>query len=335
MSLEQSAVALAERVKEEFRMLSEEEDNARIRQPTGLNITVFKELRGKISLYALRMVEGEWLNLTDPTRGFHTELDNECNCPTRLRFSLPCRHQLFLLHADEPIPLGLVHPRWWLAGPVASRDWKPTYAQTPLIISPKKPTMWSTFDQIATQHARLVGEEQQRFLAQITSFGERLIEAGVQHEQMAALPVGQMDPKPKKHWNRLKGENSRALIASELLDKAEKAAQKEQKKKAKDNEVLRRRQEEVVQQHQLLETHDAMVVAPQTVELDEVLVPGTPPQPNPPTPQPVQELFEACSALPCPSTAPPAVSKEPMKRTRGKTLDFVALNGGKRTRKGA
>ena len=149
MSLESSAASLAERLKAEYRTLLENEDTARSSKPTGLEIATFRDLSCQVSLLVIRTIETEWLNLTDPERGYLTEPDANCNCRARLRLSLPCRHLLLpVFKRREPIPLSLVHPRWWLAGPVAARGWKPTYGGRLLIISPKKTVIYATFDKI-------------------------------------------------------------------------------------------------------------------------------------------------------------------------------------------
>ena len=45
------------------------------------------------------------------------------------RYALPCRHILHRATKDGlPIPLSLIHPRWWLDGPpTAPSGWKMEY----------------------------------------------------------------------------------------------------------------------------------------------------------------------------------------------------------------
>jgi hypothetical protein len=47
------------------------------------------------------------------------------------RFALPCRHTLERSYDERiPIPLTLIHPRWWYDGPIEERaGWRPRYIQ--------------------------------------------------------------------------------------------------------------------------------------------------------------------------------------------------------------
>jgi hypothetical protein len=46
-----------------------------------------------------------------------------------LRFGLPCKHYILRAYQiGDPIPQSLLHPRWWLNGPLICRtNWKPEY----------------------------------------------------------------------------------------------------------------------------------------------------------------------------------------------------------------
>jgi hypothetical protein len=128
----------------------------------------------------------------------------------------------------------------------------------------------------------------------------------------------------KKKWLQPKAAhvkaNARALTGAEM---ATKAADKEEKA-AKLAEQARG-QVQVVEQ---LETQDTITVAPRVL-VNRTQTP-TPPKPNPP--QPPQQVPEQASFDPPPSTAPPAIGEASAKRTRGRTMDFVAL-AGKRSRR--
>ena len=137
---------------------------------------------------------------------------------------------------------------------MAPFNWQPTYSSNPRIPSPQRVSVQLTLQGIAEQHQRLGGEEKLRFQAQITTVGNALISVGVRHEQLAAYPLGQMDPNPRKQWHRRAGEGSRALIASELQDKVEKAAQKEARKQQMDQAILQTRQEAIKPQGEAVYT---------------------------------------------------------------------------------
>ena len=54
-----------------------------------------------------------------------------CRCELLHRFGLPCKHYLLrAFQQGQPIPRSLVHPRYWLRGPVIySTNWRPTYVE--------------------------------------------------------------------------------------------------------------------------------------------------------------------------------------------------------------
>jgi hypothetical protein len=59
---------------------------------------------------------------------------DKCVCPLKLQFGLPCAHYLTrCVLAGMHIPLSLVHPRWYLAGPpITDEHWQPTWVDTSL-----------------------------------------------------------------------------------------------------------------------------------------------------------------------------------------------------------
>ena len=53
----------------------------------------------------------------------------DCACGLLERFALPCQHTLeYAYDEDIPIPLTLIHLRWWYNGPIQERaGWRPHY----------------------------------------------------------------------------------------------------------------------------------------------------------------------------------------------------------------
>jgi hypothetical protein len=93
-------------------------------------MTAFKYLVCAVSTPAIRMIEREWLELQDLVLEGKSDKLGECECQILLRYSLPYKH--YLLRAclsGEPLPKSLVHPRWWLKGPIIRQSaWAPSYA---------------------------------------------------------------------------------------------------------------------------------------------------------------------------------------------------------------
>jgi hypothetical protein len=59
-----------------------------------------------------------------------------------------------------PIPISLVHPRWWLKGPAPGKEWEPSYTRQPVVISPKQVTVRSAFAELMEQKQALQDPEQ-------------------------------------------------------------------------------------------------------------------------------------------------------------------------------
>ena len=101
MSLQKSVEALCSRTRSNYEKLLRKETQSITQQPTGLHLEHFRQLRGKVSLFALRQIEIEYLKLstTDVTAvefaNYDLEMDYEsCQCANRLRYSLLYYHIL-------------------------------------------------------------------------------------------------------------------------------------------------------------------------------------------------------------------------------------------------
>ena len=322
LSLYKSAHNLSVRLKEIYAERQEDEDKAWTVKATGLDTVAFKTLIGQISLLAIKLVEAEFLAL------MKEEVDHnpECDCENRLRYSLPCRHQLLPLKtgSQTQISLGLIHPRWWLNGPPAPRNWSPSWCQKSVILSPKKTSVYSDLAEIMAEREALSGEAQARFDRQIRQVTANMKQIAQSHRDLDALPLRNPEEIPKRTWLRKKPtENSRALTANELGQKQQNDAEKAQAQQARDQAILQQRQRQ--QKQEILSTVvvTPCVQVPQSLELQPL------PDPNPLPPQPSPTLQDLLDAPP-PSTAPAAITGEKRKRGRGKTVDYKALAGLKR-----
>ena len=306
MSLKLSAQSLAARLKDEYTKIADLESRAQVESVTGLDTDIFKELRCQISLFAIRRIEDEVLKLTNPA--VNTDGGDTCKCETRLRLKLPCRHQLLPLRQGfRAIPLGMVHPRWWLFGPVPSADWKPTWGQKQLLISPKKRSAVASWKEVMNIYEVLNDEGRARFERQIQAEHDKLRQIGISHQRLEALPMNLPDAVPKKTWTKpsLKAKptkDGRILTANEAQDKLEMQARKEKTRREKDQAVIQRRQH-----------------IPQSPELPSLPMLESSPSPSP---GPVS------LPLPSESTAPPAIEGARPKRPRAKSGFYSALNKG-------
>ena len=206
LPLEESIRRLIQKLNQVYRDLATDEDFSRTKIAGAIDMKVFKCLSGSVTLNAIDKLRSEW-------KVIETVIANQdtlgpCDCEILHRYSLPCKH--FLLKVAQsgcPIPRSLLHPRWWLNGPVVrrgpwgERSWKPQYTeeieeqqQQTLVISPKRKDVYRTMAEVF--------EERSRFDDQIMAASERLKDSGKQHQHLAALPIGQPDPIPKRTWRK-------------------------------------------------------------------------------------------------------------------------------------
>ena len=87
--------------------------------------------------------------------------------------------------------------------------------------------------EVFEQRELLPTEEWLRFDDQILAASEHLKTVGIQHQQIASLPIGQPDPIPKKTWRKKKAHgrgNARALTAAEVAERDLRAQERRDKK---------------------------------------------------------------------------------------------------------
>jgi hypothetical protein len=148
LPLEESIQRLIQKLNQVYRDLATDENSSHTKAAGAVDMKVFKWLVGSITTFAIDKLRNEW-KATD------TAIANEntlapCDCEILHQYSLPCKHFLLkVAQCGSPIPRSLLHPRWWLNGPVirrgpwGERSWKPQYMegmgeQRGLVISPKR-----------------------------------------------------------------------------------------------------------------------------------------------------------------------------------------------------
>ena len=270
LPLEESIRRLIEKLNQVYQDLATDEDSSRTRAAGAVDMRFFKSLVGSVTIYAINKIRAEWNYVLRSIA--NQEVLGPCECEILRRYSLPCKHWLYqIAQTGASIPRSLLHPRWWLSGPVVrcgawgDQSWSPQYTEeveeqqeVALILSPKRNDVYRAVAEVLEQRERLAAEERSRYDDQILAAGERLKTAGIRHQELAALPIDQPDPIPRRTWRKKTSHgkaNSRALTAAEVAEKDLRAQERQDKK-------LRPATPEYVQ----------------VEEEEEVRVPVTPPQ---------------------------------------------------------
>ena len=129
--LDQAVQALANEMKRTVERLFKAEQIDKVKNRRMLEQNVWFEVRDKVANWPLLKVEQEWAQLAR-IKVSNQPLDDDCQCRMVERFGLPCQHHLeFAWDHSIPIPLTLIHSRWWYQGGIEDRsNWTPTYAGT-------------------------------------------------------------------------------------------------------------------------------------------------------------------------------------------------------------
>jgi hypothetical protein len=150
-----------------------------------------------------------------------------CRCELLHRFGLPCKHYLLrAFRQGQPIPRSLVHPRYWLRGPVIySANWQPTYVEdeAEAYDELERPEMGSTGQQIMELRDQMKPEEKARYTRQIDEDQQKLLKIGQQHLKLQQLPIGNPSRVPKRQYKKKKIHglaDARGLTGAEIADKA-------------------------------------------------------------------------------------------------------------------
>ena len=312
----QATRSLSQRIKEDYKQLAEDEQRAMTGRATGLDMKAFKDVKGLVSIYAIGLVEKEWLlaNSAGP-------IDLNCACELPLRFSLPCRHTLQRCRDESrTIPLGIIHPRWWLNGPTAPSNWQPVWEERPLVISPKKVSVYTHFTSIIDARDKLNGEDRDRFNRQIQQEPTRLLKIASEHKHLSSLPIGMPDEVPKKAYKRKIPtiEGSRGLTALELQDHTAKKQRNEAAAQAKDLAIQTERDlaERTRHQYDIIQQQEALIEAQiNRQKVDYTLLDDEVPVPNSSQLVNTTDSTPPPDALP-PSTAPPRLVAQTVQSER-------------------
>lgn len=139
LSLEAASRRLAKTIQSKLRELTVEETESGGKLPRTLDQQAFVLLADTVSFEAISKISSEWEATKEELLKGSLRSDAVCfNCELLVRFGLPCRHYLAVPCQDgAPIPRSLIHPRWWIHGPLIQfSKWRPSYRIFTLPISP-------------------------------------------------------------------------------------------------------------------------------------------------------------------------------------------------------
>ena len=125
--LDQAVLRLFEEMTRFIDRIAKAEMKDQITPRRMLSKSAFFVVRSQVASWALLKVCDQWDMLAKKKDG--GEALGSCTCGLLERFALPCQHTLeYAYDEDIPIPLTLIHPRWWYNGPIQERDrWRPHY----------------------------------------------------------------------------------------------------------------------------------------------------------------------------------------------------------------
>jgi MULE transposase domain len=220
ISVEESAKRIMKNVKTILVELERSENLAMTKYPRLLQVDnwAFSLLKCRITFYAAEKIEEEWNAMKHEIEASEDHSINgvlPCQCYILLRFGLPCRHYLQRsLFSGEAIPRSLVHPRYWLRGPIIHpQAWRPFWHEKDIQHPPEVPVVTVPTDvRIAAIRAELRPEEKARFEAQVLREQEKLVEIGQQHLAMQSLPMGVPDALPKPSGRRKRTQGGSRLM---------------------------------------------------------------------------------------------------------------------------
>jgi len=154
--------------------------------------------------------------------------------------SLPCKHVLKrAFDTGEPIPRSLVHPRYWLQGPIMHEgEWQPRYPEEARVDYMSE-QHWKSSDkteELARIRDAMKPEERSRYDAQIERVQDNLIGIGKNVLIEQDLPVGVPDPAPKQKGRKVKlhSASNRLETGPETAKRLQLAQEKAQRRAARE-----------------------------------------------------------------------------------------------------
>jgi hypothetical protein len=190
--------------------------------------------------------------------------------------------------SSDPIPRSLIHPRYWLNGPIVHmKDWQPRYPkQAPVDYMNNDILQISDSGQQLTELRDAFNvEERSRFDAQIERSQLHLISIGERHHIMQDLPIGNPDPVLRcgNRKKKVHGASSRLETGPETAKRLQLAQEKAQRQANKEcAEAVKLTEIQVVKRRQAFGQIDEQTVE-EEIEANEIeIVPDLPERPSTP-----------------------------------------------------
>jgi hypothetical protein len=248
------------------------------------------------------LIRDQWQLLLDGN------LKDKCERQFTRQYLLPCAHDLKPYYfTRQRLPIGLVHPRWWIEGHVhVDKDWRPQPfhhsdddevedSATAIAAPPPRNevTVEDRIDAAMTrafsQRDQLQGESQRRYDARLLEILTSTTEYGQNQQRVDALPLDMPDARPRAQITRAIPTASQAIAHRAQIA-------------AKDAAAAVRKERQDGAQAQLIATY------------------------QPPTVVSQPPLVDDGDDEPPPSTAPPRLEDEGRgKRKRNNTVYQVAM----------
>jgi MULE transposase domain len=220
LSIEDSVNKLTDKIISVMKTIAMSEGRSMRNYPRHFQLSgqAFNDVRCRITLWAAQKIEQEWYSLG---KLISQQLSlGDCHCQILARFALPCRHLLERAYLfGERIPLSLIHPRYWLQGPIYfAQDWQPKYpqekeqeegeievfgAQRQAQEQEQEQEQLTSLQKLSEVRQQLNPEMQHRLDQQTSLSLQRLLQAGTAKLAEQAVPLGLPDAVPK-HKGRKK-----------------------------------------------------------------------------------------------------------------------------------
>lgn len=209
LRLDEAVQRLAVEMKLAVERLQELEQRDRASNRRLLQANEWYLIKEHVASWALMKVLDEYTVL-DSLKRTNQLLDLPCTCTLVERFGLPCRHYLERGYDEViPLPLTLVHSRWWYAAGVESRaGWRPSYRASTQsrreILRLKRP-LHEIVDATneLLQYRQSLNQERQQRLDEAHVQATRSILHEAQRREDANLLAPQILPQPiQTTWNQ-------------------------------------------------------------------------------------------------------------------------------------
>ncbi|KID60056.1 uncharacterized protein G6M90_00g030520 [Metarhizium brunneum] len=247
MSIAASAAGIADWNRGFYNEMMEEEDRSLTEKAVGVDRRAFQLLTGTVSLYAISLIDQQWVKLKMLIGEGEDIESRPCRCVMREQWLLPCYHDLWKVYdTGIPLPRSLVHPRYWLAGHVhRSREWAPSYESiTPLIISPKRARVESALQKLVQLRDEFDGEERDKFEQELLALAGRGEAIASNCRAIGAIPISAPEALPNRRaiGRREATRTGRLLTALEQQERDSQRVQREANAQSRDDVILSQRQ---------------------------------------------------------------------------------------------